>query len=418
MASSSAQRTLDRRVKVVSDFERNLTSELIPIAGTTDEAAQRAIKFAIGSMTLISVEVRRDSTFIPTFISNFRDAWKGVWAWLEFLHTHCVLRHEYGETIMLQALRIIPFIITIFAFNPEGYLRSSISRTPGVFRVLVPHWLQEGVDSTQDLANIEAEFNFSSALSSLLQGEEGQDATVLANVVDAADGGADAIAKVAVNHLRIVITKSPPDIHAILFRLFLVSVFSTTVCPPLRSAMLLNESLSIIIDTMNVMTAQPAEFFTHSIFTPLATFTFRTLVIALESSNGPLWIAQALDAGLLPAVLQLGLRLAQSDIDSVRAKTPPQKVFNIVQQHFVYRSVLRRLPKALKKIDRGDIDGRLTGPIRDGWAKFKTSAGVSLDLKAEYETARTAWQIEPGCFGCQSPDVSYTSLLPEAQEHL
>ncbi|KIM82212.1 hypothetical protein PILCRDRAFT_471888 [Piloderma croceum F 1598] len=412
MASASAQLAVDRQVKVISDFEYNLAPDRIPSTNVTVETAQKAIKLAIVSMTLITVEIRRDPTFIRTYSSNFRNAWKGVWTWLEFLHTQCVVRQEYGETLMLQSLRIIPFIINVFTRGDRN-LRKDIQTTPGIFRKLVPHYLQEGDDNTQDRANIETKFDFSAAMMTLLQDVEFLDTTVLPSVVEAADGGAGAIAQVTVDRLRVAIAKTPPDLSVIESRLCLLSIFTINLYRPLRSAMLLHKSLPIIIDTMNMIDAQPAHSFVagtgHSTFASLVMLCFKTLFASLESSNGSAWIAKAIDAGLLPVVLQLSRRLAQAGVDPLIAKAVSKKVLDVVQEHLVYRSVLHRLAKALRKIDRTSISDHLPEPILGGWVTFKAAATSSLELKSEFEAARKTWEIEPGCFGCQFPDVSLPS---------
>jgi hypothetical protein len=307
MPSSSAQRALDRRVKVVLDFESNISPDRIPIVGVTDEAAQRAIKCAIASMTLITINIKQDNTYIQDFISNFHDTWKDVWTWLEFLHTQCVVRREYGESLMLQSLRIIPFIITTFAHEHVGYLRNDIRTTPGIFQILVPHYLQEGDDNTQDLANIESRFNFSSAMRSLLQDVDRRDVAVMANIVEAANGDVDVIAQVTIDRLRSVIAKTPQDLAAILSHLILFPIFVTSAHLPLRSAMLRHELLPIVIERLNVIATQPTHSFIHVIFPLLVTLSFHVLLAMMESANGPSWIAQAVDAGLLLAILELGL---------------------------------------------------------------------------------------------------------------
>jgi hypothetical protein len=308
---------------------------------------------------------------------------------------------------MLQSLRIIPFIINVFTHS-ERNLRRDIQTTPGIFRILVPHYLQEGDDNTQDRANIETKFNFSAAMMTLLQDV---DTMVLPSVVEAANGGAGAIAQVTVDRLHVAIANTPPDLRVIESRLRLLSIFTINLYPPLRSAMLLHKSLPVIIDTMNVIDAQPAHSFVtgtgHSTFASLVILCFRTLLASLESSNGSAWIAKAVDAGLLPVVLQLSRRLAQAGVDPLLANHLSKKVLDVVQEHFVYRSVLHRLAKALRKIDRHNIGDHLPGP---GWVTFKAAAASSLKFKAEFEAARKTWEIEPGCFGCQFPDVSVPSV--------
>src|ERR1700683_2037330 len=135
-----------RREKILADFQRNLAADSIPTTIIADETSKRAIQFAISSMTLIIVEIKRNPTFIQKSIAIFLNAWPGVWKWLQFLFTQCVAKNHHGQALMLQSLRIIPFIITIFGRDNGAGLRTLIIRTPGIFYILIPRWLQERTD--------------------------------------------------------------------------------------------------------------------------------------------------------------------------------------------------------------------------------------------------------------------------------
>src|ERR1700691_5106439 len=136
-------------------------------------------------MTLIIVEIKRNPTFIQKSIAIFLNAWPGVWKWLQFLFAQCVAKNHHGQALMLQSLRIIPFIITVFGRDNGAGLRTLIIRTPGIFHILIPHWLQEKTDIYQDL---DPQFNFSAALRSLLRENDHHDPKILACIVEAAGG--------------------------------------------------------------------------------------------------------------------------------------------------------------------------------------------------------------------------------------
>ena len=98
-----SQLALQRRAKVISDFQQNLSQEAIPTAAATEETAKGAIKLAIVSMTLVISEIRRDIMFTTTFVSTLLDSWAGVWKWIQFLHARCIIGKEYSKIPMLQS---------------------------------------------------------------------------------------------------------------------------------------------------------------------------------------------------------------------------------------------------------------------------------------------------------------------------
>jgi hypothetical protein len=396
---------LERRAKVLSDFQQNLAQKMIPTATVIDETAKGAIKLAIVSMTLVISEIRRDIMFTTTFFSTLLDSWAGVWKWIQFLHARCVIGKEYGETLQLQSFRIIPWIIAALCKDHDIGLRKVLARTPGIFNIIVPHWLDEGTD--KNLMQLNPDYNYSAALKGLLMLEEHHDAKILADIVEAADGGAEAVASVAMGHLRHIIVMDHPDLTQVQNHMWLVSAFASSLCPPLRSAMLHHMVLPTIIDALNVIGGQPTYTFIHP---GLVTLSYRTLSEVLESVNGPSWISQALDMGMLPAMLRSGLRLKAPGVPVFMARMAPQRLFELLQQYLVYRSVLRSLAKALQKVDRCNIGPRLSGPFWSEWVAFKAVAEERLHDKAEFD-AKYASGATPGFFGCSAQDVSLKTKI-------
>ena len=385
--------SLQRSERVLSDFQINLSAGRIPSPSETDESAKTAIKIAISSLTIIIVKIRRDPNFISKHIAVFRQAWQGVWAWLQFLSAECITEH-HGQTIMLHSLRIIPFVIAAFSRDNEAGLRSLIAHTPGVFQILIPHWLRENIDINQDLAKITLDFNFSAALGGLLQKEDHRNAEILTTIVGSASGRAQEIARVAIGHLQSVVFRSPPDFAQITQHLVLVSAFSTSLCPPLRSAMLQNRSLPVIIDTVKAMGTQavPAGF---------VTLSYLALSDALDSANGPVWIIQSLDVGLLSAILKAGFQLTQPGVPSSVCAMIPKWLFKLLHQYMVYRSVLRSLSKAITKTEQEGIDIPTSGLFWGEWEMFRAAAKNRLVEKDDFDAMNTLG-AEPGFYGCQA----------------
>ena len=106
-----------------------------------------------------------------------------------------------------------------------------------------------------------------------------------------------------------------------------------------------------------------------------------TFIDALMTVNGPSWVVQAFDAGILPALLKSGRRLTQ--LDAHRRNLCTTLLSDMLCQYLVYRSVLRPVAKTLRRTERLQIDQDVAGPLWDGWLFFKSLAGVRIAIKEE-----------------------------------
>jgi hypothetical protein len=401
--------TMERRVKLISDLQQNITPDMIPTALVANEVAEERIKLTIVTLTRVICEIKRDTTFIETNLSALLDAWPGILQWIEFIYSRCVDKKDFGEKLMVQSLRIISWIIVSFCNDRGIGLRKLIASTPGVFPILIPPWLREATNDP--LIQLPRDRDFSAALISLVDdkeqcdviiGDEEQcDINVFAFIVRAADGGAEAVAKAAMEPLRNIIANNPPDLDQFLKPMRLVSAFITSRYPPLRSSMYIQRLLPTLVEIMSVIGAQPISTFIHS---ELVVLSYRTVYAALDSANGPSCISQALDEGLLLAILRAGFRLKQPGTIDTMA-TPA--IFHLLRQYLVYRSVLRSLAKALTKVDQYDTGPHICGPFFMAWLRFKGVAEERLGDKTEFDGApHSALRMVPSFCGCLAQGVS------------
>ncbi|KZP25866.1 hypothetical protein FIBSPDRAFT_929063 [Athelia psychrophila] len=99
----------------------------------------------------------------------------------------------------------------------------------------------------------------------------------------------------------------------------------------------------------------------------------------MMESNGPSWVSQSLDAGILAAILQSAPRLTRSSkLNSSRCSS---LLSNILCQYLVYKSVVRSAAKGLRKVERLELDGGLGGPIWEAWAIFQTLVSERIAIK-------------------------------------
>lgn len=104
------------------------------------------------------------------------------------------------------------------------------------------------------------------------------------------------------------------------------------------------------------------------------------LQCASAAPNGHSWAIQALDSGLVPAILKSAPRIDQlKKHDAIWCST---LLSPNLYQYLIYKSVIHSTARALRKGERLDLDN-LGGPIGDAWFAFKHLAQERITLKAK-----------------------------------
>ena len=95
-------------------------------------------------------------------------------------------------------------------------------------------------------------------------------------------------------------------------------------------------------------------------------------------------ISQALDSGLLAAILTSGARLNR--IATLARESVCKDLFKTLRQYLPYRSVLRSVARALREVDRLYIGEETVSPLWGPWITYKDTATIALVLKDDFDT--------------------------------
>jgi hypothetical protein len=281
--------------------------------------------------------------------------------------------------------------------------------TPGLLVILVRHWTEEDTYAKKP----ELLWNnpyFALALDQLLQYEQAADREVVIAIADAVDGSAETASRVALKQLsaRLQYLKNGNPLQldsSICFYLMVIhhlssGSFSTNLRPLLCQG--LTPAIAKFLNLLRPVTNhQPVEV-PHGIdHCMLATFSIVCTI--LFSANGPAWVSQFIDAGLVPGILSAGvwLRRLRPDLPSSVA----HGVFGYLERYLVYRSVLRSVRKTLKDVKRMRGDQDVSGPLWQEYFVFEKISLQRLDLKAMFDK-EVDLGLEPGFLGCKNRAVS------------
>ncbi|KIM72629.1 hypothetical protein PILCRDRAFT_829640 [Piloderma croceum F 1598] len=383
----------------LSHCRRDLSPASIPTAQIPDHNDRKAIQLAISALTTVyacALQRKLDEH------SDLKGLWADIWQWIKFLDSHCGTEGAYinklrsmaspGEDLQAVSLKIIPLIILNLCVI--GNLRNAIVTTPGILTMLTRRW----VDNDSEVEpGPRRDPNWARALNFMLLGDERGSKDALEEIASAANG-AKTVARTALSHLRPFIGLRPVNYAAISPHICLIDAFSSSIVSTLRSAMLSQRSLPTLIETLNFINTDHSSLPYDELLYQSKSITacYAGIIQALESANGPIWVSQALDAGMLPVILKSGVRLPQL-LESVQA-TICEKMFKILHQYLPYRSVLRSVANALRKVDclglREEDVGLLWGP----WKEHEGAARLKLELKEVYDLRNAAMgTVMQGC---------------------
>jgi hypothetical protein len=407
MDATIASSVSEFTIKVMQDSTNDITElcsrlDRKGIPGTPTPAKKKigVVKCALHAMLKIGLVFETKLASDPGAVSRLLAAWKNIWAWMEFFHTTCVIDAVYGEMLRVMSLRVIP--ITISALGRNQQLRGTIARTPGAVAILTRHWLQEDMYLSQiELAGCSL---FSGALRVLLNPTSARECIPVLDLMVAAAGDAQTIAHTSVEHARNAKSQSSSnpadywcDIHT---HVDLIFLFTSAHFPALRRVLLSQkDTVDLAVELLHVLSGHPRRTVqAEKCLLP----TFSILLELFVSASGLHWIVRAVGAGVLEDILRLGVQLHWDRMPTDIHADLSTRFFTLLSQMLVYRSFLRSLAKAMKKVERACIGPDDTAILWKPWTAFKGNAERCLQFKATFEQ-----EIQSGLHirGCENPKV-------------
>jgi hypothetical protein len=279
--------------------------------------------------------------------------------------------------------------------------------TPGFLTILLRHWQEENLYTDQlDLAWDERYFAL--ALEQLLQYTD-EDEHVVGAIVRATEGGPESVSRIALEQLSDQLQRANKGtrmhLDSIFFDLTIISNLSSGLSSGGLQQLLCQGLAPAITAFLNLLRPVSFREGLPNVVSHCMISTFSIVSKILFSANGPIWVSQLMDAGLVHGILSSGLLLER--VMPELSSTVSSGVFGYLQKFLVYRSVLRSVRKTLTDIKRmrDSQDMMTSGPLWEDYLVFKRMALHRLDVKVMFDK-EVALGLEPGFLGCNSRDVS------------
>ncbi|KZP07102.1 hypothetical protein FIBSPDRAFT_1053168, partial [Athelia psychrophila] len=380
-----ALHSIDPPILEIDDALQNyLSITALPIGKPNPTARdRRAVDLGLlvlDVLTCCGEHFKRDKKLVTCFSR----AWPALWTWLQFLSDQCCQSRKYGPLVQYQAIIMIP--MALGGMSSSDILGLQVASTPGVISMITRYWMSE--DSNFTLKNACAAAGctphlFTRALFTLIENlDPPSTPKFLSDVIVAAPGGAAAVAKHAIEQLTVAQAEKPTNFQMIAEHITLIKSLLSNRAPQLLLN-LLGQGLipSIVKLLLWLRKQQPANAPNDErMACQCVMLSCFTLTRAIMAPNGPSWAIQALDAGIIPAILHSAPRIMQLSSEH-HSSLCSAVLSDTLWQFLVYPSVIRTAAKALERVERLDLDSRLGGPVWEAWGIFKNTTQRRMDLK-------------------------------------
>jgi hypothetical protein len=366
----------------ITDAIRYLDAKRIPKVGTIDIDNLEIALVTMNFICTYEVHLVDNDAFVPILV----DAWGDIWKWIVFLYTRCIIPGPtaYGREYCCRSLEMIPRIIWVLGRRDP--LLKAMNATPGLLRIITKQWLEEK-DIFRDPVIYQHQVAVREtygirALDTLLVyiPESEGDLDQVNEVIKYAGGKAEDLASLSLKCFQSAMKRSPLDYVSIRCHLTFITKLTSAVNQDLRWAFLCNGLIPVMVNALAFFGSQPAS--TSALESSCVTICFLTITDSIVAVNGPLWSIQALDAGLLPALLTSAPRLSLKEHYSTQPSTPFTET---LPRYFCYHSVLRSVAKAVTTFDRLDRGEQVVGSLSSAWSSFKTYATERLLIKDQFD---------------------------------
>ena len=314
-------------------------------------------------------------------------AWPRVWKWLAFFHTKCCENTWFDDVYRTRVLVIIPTVLGTLGVDAK--LRKAMTSTPGLITLIAKMWIAEAKEGFEAPGS---GILCVRALDELLHPLEKPE-NYLKNVIRVA-GDADTVARVALGQLEAVAATKNPDCDSLLVHISLVCTLSDARFPFSHHSFLCRNLIPVMVKILASLVKQQPQ---SKAFPRCIMFCSGCLCNTLRLAKEPLRVCQMLDAGILPTLLKAGGLMA--DLEPEFAERGSTLLSEGLYKFLSYRSVLRSVAKALRRVDRLQIGADIAGPLWEDFLVFKMTALDRLDVKKEFDEEHLT------IYKCKGPGV-------------
>jgi hypothetical protein len=349
----------------------------------TDSAALD--RFILPLQGLVKIAIHFVEVFPQDYIDELTKFWPDhIWPCVRFLFENVTRDNLDDRDGRNQVLTTI--IDLLFFFAVESWLLEVVGGTSGVVGLLIKIWTTQPQDPESRLTSSIYNITPSRALQVYMTryGTENENPDWDNEVLGPMNGDAGRLASEGLCHFRVRDDlQNTINIDSVTDSLRIIGVLS--LHPPIRYALANNHSFRIVTSVLTSITSQPYSPSTARAVCSCIVECCTYLICWLETANGVSGIQQALEAGLLSALVKSDPWLSKFDAAHSTMHLP--LLSNVLPKYLIYRSVVRRVTKSLRNISMlGDEQKMVQGTLYwSAWSQFKQTAAERSRIDKEME---------------------------------
>jgi hypothetical protein len=366
----------------IFSFRALEVTKLTDVQLTDSAALDRSILPLRG---LVKIAIHFVEVFPQDYIDELTKFWPDhIWPCVRFLGENVTRDNFDSRDGRNQVLTTI--IDLLFFFGIESWLLKVVSGTSGVVGLLIKIWTTQPLDPGSHLTSSVYDITPNKALQVYMTeyGTENENLDWVSEVLGPMNGDAGRLALGGLCHLRVRDNlQNTTNIDYVTDSLRIIGVLSFH--PPIRYALANNNSFRLVTGVLTSITSQPYLPSTARAVCSCIVECCTYLICWLETANGVSGIQQALEAGLLSALVKSDPWLSKFDAAHSTMHLP--LLANVLPKYLIYRSVVRRVTKSLRNISMlGDEQKMVQGTSYwSAWSQFKQTAAERSRIDKEME---------------------------------
>lgn len=304
--------------------------------------------------------------------------WTELYQWIVYLKSAFVDQEDVDLSFRLLAKRCIVDFLGICDDTFLHDLFDLVVSSPGIIAILFSLWHLETKDTRFYLPDDPAPhpiFHLPAILDSWMCAFSQQETWDWSEILCPFGGDADALALTALDHLRQDVARIPINYDLIVWDTHLITTLS--INDAIRTSLLNQHSMtlvtSVVCSVVDQYTAPATD--KHCIAAKCISYGYWYIRTYVESTEGLPWIAQTIEAGLLPAMLSTEPWTKHLNGQDSEDWEPLFLLLGeIIPKYSMYNSVLKPMVKRLKAVDLGSLLGKLEkdGLLFRSWSVFET----------------------------------------------
>ncbi|OJA17173.1 hypothetical protein AZE42_00235 [Rhizopogon vesiculosus] len=359
---------------------------------------QRAKSGLVAQPVQQALALRSLASFVPAWLTRslystrllntLSTRWPIIREWLFFFAADHVYKESTELSMRILAKRAIVDFLSLCGHTKLQDLYSTVISSPGIISMMFSLWDLETRDrrfshcvQDVDVPGPPPFFRISAMLDSCMSTFSKSENWNWPEIMRPFNNDAARMAATALDHLEQDLAEDPIDYDAIIWDTHLIT--SLSINDTIRIPMLMQHSMQKVTGVIAAMVSQRPPVKKRHLVARAISYACWYIRAYVEDTDGLPWICEVVEAGLLPALLEVEPWLSYLENDNEEDWEPLWLLLsNILPKFTIFRSVLKVMGKSVKAINAAEKVDKLEtdGPLYKYWTTLEGLLMFRLNL--------------------------------------